>query len=510
MVGCHDLLILVYRCNRLVLFFPNADSVHKTTSEALDDTKEQPPTSDVPIDVTDFSLPDPPDNFHDSLDPADPASKRLSNISSDFDSGERSSATSSGHHQDSGGEREDASLQPQLMIVHVTKEGSQEKHEAHPDSSCATRVTQENSSIKENSATSPKSCVTEADICTGPEGDVTLGKTDELSVSPSSANVSEDTLSANSSPCMDSVSLSTSTMMEDHDISAEHVPLSPEKSLSSDYLPDIYSNTPINISDATLSDGSVETSHRSKTRPKNLSGVGSPPSLKAGGDAQTDSEGTPPASLDSEGAEELSDTASWSRTLSNRSMSDPEIVNQEDAPPLERSLSSTGSGSSQSRSPGSTKQGLRLLADSWAEYYAPGQGYFQFVAVSDTHIWCVTTHDHIYYCPTHFSVVTWTQLRGSARMIAVNDTGDVIWCIDRKNCAHARTEVNANRLTGKKWQPVDKDMRYVTVERSAVWGIKVIAVIPRLGGGEGGGRSFSCENVCLKIYTEPQTTPHCN
>ena len=166
-------------------------------------------------------------------------------------------------------------------------------------------------------------------------------------------------------------------------------------------------------------------------------------------------------------------------------MSDPEIVNQEDAPPLERSLSSTSSGSSLSRSPGSTKQGLRLLADSWAEYYAPGQGYFQFVAVSDTHIWCVTTHDHIYYCPTHFSVVTWTQLRGSARMIAVNDTGDVIWCIDRKNYAHARTGVNANRLTGKTWQPVDKDMRYVTVERSAVWGIKVIAVIPRLGGGGG-------------------------
>ena len=448
--------------------------MHKTTLEAHDDTKDQPARSDAPIDVTDFSLPAPPDNFHDSLDLADPALKRLSNISSDFDSGERSSATSSGHHQDSGGEGEDASLQPQLMIVHVTREGTQEKHEAHHDSSCATRVTQENSSTKQHSTTSPKSCVTEADIgTTALEGDVALEKIDELSVSPSSVNVSEDTLSANSSPCMDSVSLSTGTTMEDHDISAEHVTLSPERSLSSDYLPDIYSNTPINISDATLSDGSVERSHRSKTRPKNLPGVGSPPSLKAGGDAQTDSEGTPPASLDSEGAEELSDTASWSRTLSKRTMSDPEIVNQEDAPPLDRSLSSPSSGSSVPLSPGSTKQGLRLLADSWAEYYAPGQGYFQFVAVSDTHIWCVTTHDHIYYCPTHFSVVTWTQLKGSARMIAVNDTGDVIWCIDRKNYAHARTGVNANRLTGKKWQPVEKDMRYVTVERSAVWGIKV-------------------------------------
>lgn len=481
--------------------FPNADSVHKTTSEAHGDTEDQPATSDAPIDVTDFSLPAPPDNIHDSLDLEDPASKRLSNISSDFDSGERSSVTSSGHHQDSGGEGEDASLEPQLMIVHVTKEGAEEKHKAHLDSSSATRVTQENSSIEEHNTTSPNSCVTEADIGTALEGDVTLEKTDELSASPSSANVSEDTLSANSGSCVDSVSLSTSTIMEDHDISAEHVTLSPEKSLSTDYLPDIYSNTPINISDATFSDGSVETSHRSKTRPRNLPGVGSPSSPRAVSDAQTDSEGTPPVSLDSEGAEELSDTASWPWTLSKRTMSDLEIVNHEDVPPLERSLSSTSSGSSLPRSPGSTKQGLRLLADSWAEYYAPGQGYFQCVAVSDTHIWCVTTHDLIYYCPTHFSVVTWTQLRGSAKMITVNDTGDVIWCIDRKNYAHARTGVNANRLTGKRWQPVEKDMRYVTVERSAVWGIKVNKCDSCSAGG-----TFSFEKegyVCLRIYTEP-------
>lgn len=370
------------------------------------------------------------------------------------------------------------------MIVHVTKEGTQEKHGVHLDSSCVTCVTQGNSSGEEHRVTSPSrcvtcvTCVTETGIGNTLEGDVTLEKADEVSVSPSSANVSEDTLSADNSLCMDSVSLSTSTVMEDDDMSAEDVTLSPEKSHSTDYLPDIYSNTPLNISDATFSDGSVERSHRSKTRPGNLSGLGSSSSLKAGSDAQTDSEDTPPVFLDSEGAEELSDTASWSRNLSKRTMSDLEIVNHEDAPPLERSFSSTSSGSSLSRSPGSTKQGLRLLADSWADYSPPGQGYVQFVAVSDIHIWCVTTHDHIFYCPTHFSVVTWTQLGGSARMIAVNDTGDVIWSIDRKNYAYARTGVNANHLTGRKWQPVEKDMRYVTVERSAVWGIKVNSCDP--------------------------------
>ena len=463
--------------------FPNVDSAHKTSPESHDDTKDQPATNDASRDVTDFSLSPAPDCSHDSLEPADPASKRLSNISSDFDSGEKSSVTSSGNYQDSGGEGEDASAQPHLMIVRVTNEGTQEKHEVHLDSSCATSVTQE---IEEHSAGSPNSCVTEADIGNAPQDDATLETTDELSVSPSSTNVSEDTLSANNSECMDSVSLSTSTVMDNVDISAEDVTLSPEKSLSTDYLPDIYSNTPINISDATFSDGSVERSPRLKTRPKNLSGLGSSSSsLKAGSDAQTDSEGTPPVSLDSEGAEELSDAASWPRSLSNRTMSDLEVVNYEDVPPLERSLSSTSSGSLP-RSPGSTKQGLRLLADSWAEYYAPGQGYVQFVAVSDTHIWCVTTQDQIYYCPTHFSVVTWTQLGGSARMIAVNDTGDVIWCIDRKNYAYARTGVNANHLTGKRWQPVEKDMRYMTVERSAVWGIKVNCCDPS-------GGKFSCE-----------------
>ena len=360
------------------------------------------------------------------------------------------------------------------MVVHVTPEGTQEKHGVHHDASCATCVTQGNLSNQEQSVTSPSSdvaCVTEVDLSNAVDGPVMLEKTDELSVSPDSTNVSEDTLSADNSLCMDSVSLSTSTLMED-DVNVEDVTLGLDESHNSDYLPDIYSNTPVNISDATFSDVSVERSHRSKTRPSKLSGLGSSSSLKTSSDGPTDSEGTPPVSLDSEGAEELSDTASWPRTPSRRTMSDLEIVNHEDAP-LEGSHSSTSSGSSLSRSPGSTKQGLRLLADSWADYSPPGQGYVQFVAVSDRHIWCVTTNDHIYYCPTHFSVVTWTQLSGSARMMAVSNTGDVIWSIDRKNYAYARTGINANHLTGKKWQPVEKDMRYVAVEGTALWGIKV-------------------------------------
>lgn len=390
----------------------------------------------------------------------------MSDISSDFDSADRSS----GQNQDSEGEGEDTP--PHLMLVHVTKEGAQEKHEVHDDISCSSCVTQGNSRSPNDSVTIQGGCVTDGEPAVDHGGNVTLEDADELSVSLSTANISEETLSPENSLSMDSVSLSTSTLMEDSFV-ADNSTLSPEDSFRADYLPDIYSNTPVNISDITLSDASVEKSPRSKTRLGTLSSVGSASSLKAGSDVQTDSEGTPPLFLDSEGAEELSDTASWPRSPSRRTMSDLEVVNHEDAPPLEGSFSSTGSGSSLSRSPGSTKQGLRLLADSWADYSPPGQGYVQFVAVSDTHIWCVTTYDNIFYCPTHFSVVTWTQLGGSARLIAVNNTGDVIWSIDRKNYASVRTGVSANHLTGKKWQPVEKDMRYVAVEETAVWGIKV-------------------------------------
>ena len=355
-----------------------------------------------------------------------------------------------------------ASTQPQLTVVHVTRQGSQEKHDV-PDVSCASCVSHSASdSVVDD-------CVTEEAGKVVP-----LERTDDLSKSPSSGSVSGRTLSRENSLCMDSVSLSTSTLIED-DIGAEAVTSTLDESSNADYLPNIYSNTPVNISDATF-DASVEKSSRSKSRlvSASVSILSSIP-RQASTDILSDSEVTPPMSLDSEGAEELGDTASWPRspTRSLRAMSDLEILNHEDVPPLEGSFSSTGSGSSLSRSPGSTSLNLRLLADSWADYTPPGPGYVQFVAVSDVHIWCVTTYDNIYYCPTHFSVVTWTQLRGSAKMIAVNNAGDVIWCIDRKNYALVRKEINANHLTGKKWQPVEKDMRYVVVDQSAVWGIKV-------------------------------------
>ena len=106
-----------------------------------------------------------------------------------------------------------------------------------------------------------------------------------------------------------------------------------------------------------------------------------------------------------------------------------------------------------SDSQGSAKPNLRLLADSWADYAGPNQSTVQYLTVSDTHLWCITSNDSIFYCPTHFSVTSWTQLDGSARQIATNMSGDVIWCIDRKNYAYYRARVNAKHLTGREWCP---------------------------------------------------------
>ena len=398
----------------------------------------------------------------DLPDRPDPMIQRLSTISSDFDSCDKCSETSSGQNSDSGREEEAV-----LKIVHVTPGGVQEKHGA---SDVATDACVTLPDLRNEDCNS----TTRADdfVKLPVTGDVKpLEKTDELSVSPSSTSVSEETLSPENSVCADSLA---STAVEEHS-RLENATLDQERSSKSvDYPPKVYSDNSVDISDGGLSDASVEKSRPSRIQLGNSSfSVVSPLRHRASSDVLTDSEGTPPASLDSDGAEELSDTASWPRSPSNGAWSDHEKVYPEGVKHLEESSSSPSSGSSHSQSPGSNQTGLRMLADSWAEYSPPGQGYVQFLAVSDMHIWCVTMYDLIFYCPTHFSVVTWTQLRGTARMLAVNHGGDVIWCIDRKNYAYVRVGINQNHLTGRKWQPVEKEMRFVAVDRSAVWGIKV-------------------------------------
>ena len=399
----------------------------------------------------------------DLPDGSDPRIQRLSTISSDFDSGDKCSETSSGQNSDSGKEEEAL-----LKVVHVTPEGVQEK-DAAIDVATDACVTLPNLRNEEfNSTPRADDCVTLPVVT----GDVNpLEKTDELSVSPSSTSVSEETLSPENSVCADSIA---STAVEE-DSGLEDATLDQERSSRSvDYTPKVYSDNSVDISDGALSDASVEKSRPSRIHLGNSSiSVVSPLRHRTSSDVVTDSEGTPPASLDCDGAEELSDIASWPRSPSKGAWGDLEKVYSDSGQLLEVASSSSSSGSSPSQSPASNQTGLRMLADSWAEYSPPDQGYVQFMAVSDMHIWCVTNDDLIFYCPTRFSLVAWTQLRGTARMLAVNHGGDVIWCIDQKKYAYVRMGIDANHLTGKKWQPVEKEMRFVAVDRSAVWGIKV-------------------------------------
>ena len=277
----------------------------------------------------------------------------------------------------------------------------------------------------------------------------------------------------------------TPASASDSDVESADDLLSPDEDSARTSYPHVYSNTPVNISDLTFSDASLDGSQRLKKH------VFTPPSLSdsraivVGHSADNDSaipqsvdsdRNTPPAMLDSEGAEELSDTASWPRSYSSRSLSYFEFSLSKDEAGDEGTSgalsSSLGSQCSSPESP-KAKPNLRLLADSWADYATPSTGTVYHVAVSDRHLWCVTNYEHIFYCPTHFSPVTWTQLDGQAKMIAVNNTGDVIWCVDRNNYAHARKGIRDYRMTGRSWVPVEKDMRFVAVEETAVWGVKL-------------------------------------
>lgn len=216
--------------------------------------------------ISDVSPPPVPDDNHNSSDSPDGPDllvNRLSSISSDFDSADRCSETSGQNHDSEGeGESEVSSSQPHLMAVHVTPEGVQEK-DAVDDVSYRGSGTQRDSSIADDDETSQVSgvtCVTEAvaDV-------MSLERTDEVRVSPPSTAVSDDTLSTENSLCMDSVSLSTSTLMEGG-TDSQDITFSPDRSYQADYLPNIYSDTSVNISDVTFSDASLEKPRLSKSR----------------------------------------------------------------------------------------------------------------------------------------------------------------------------------------------------------------------------------------------------
>ena len=92
---------------------------------------------------------------------------------------------------------------------------------------------------------------------------------------------------------------------------------------------------------------------------------------------------------------------------------------------------------------------LRYLADSWAGIDVPTCGQVQFVACSDCLLWVIDNHDHIFYSSTNNQNYIWKKLDGKAMLLASNQCGNVVWCIDRQKIAYYRTGVKETSPAGK-------------------------------------------------------------
>lgn len=92
---------------------------------------------------------------------------------------------------------------------------------------------------------------------------------------------------------------------------------------------------------------------------------------------------------------------------------------------------------------------LRLLADSWADIPLPNCGSIQSIAVTDTLVWCVDNHEHLFVTPSSTANVNWKRVDGRALKISANQSGTIIWGVNRKRVASCRTNVRASNPQGK-------------------------------------------------------------
>lgn len=269
--------------------------------------------------------------------------------------------------------------------------------------------------------------------------------------------------------CVNKLTQSNDSILDGHDYYASN----PEMSrLDFNSLPQIYSTTPLNISDMSLSDASYDRSLTSQGRNQQFSHDSLPskpedcPSSEE--ESRTDSSHeTPPLCLDADGGEELDDTSLW--TNSSQTLSELDYASLDFFRSIERTY--TSQISRESKTSQTSANHMHLLVDSWSDVRPPSVGYVISLDVSDLHIWCVTGYESIFYCPTHYEAISWTQLEGQARMISVNNSGDVIWCVDGKNNAFARKGIREGNLIGNQWLIVEKNIKYVAVDDTAVWGI---------------------------------------
>ena len=255
--------------------------------------------------------------------------------------------------------------------------------------------------------------------------------------------------------------------ISDHD----HYAANPDLCLNS--FPQVYSTTPLNLSDLSFSDVSCDRSltHQESDQQFQQDSIQSGEDFVnhescVSSEEESRNDETPPLCLDVDGAEELDDMSSCQRS---NTLKDFDLASLDFFRSIERTY--TSQMSRDSKTSQSSANQMHLLVDSWSDVRPPSGGYVISLDVSDLHIWCVTNYESIFYYPTHYEAISWTQLEGQARMISVNNSGDVIWCVDSKNNAFARKGIREGNLIGNEWLIVEKNIRFVAVDETAVWGI---------------------------------------
>lgn len=154
---------------------------------------------------------------------------------------------------------------------------------------------------------------------------------------------------------------------------------------------------------------------------------------------------TPPVNLDSDGGMELTEASllqhkydSTKGSAKGSTCSTPSILDIDSPIPMSpHSMAEKVS------------ERLRLLADSWADIPVPNCGSIQSIAVTDTLVWCISNQEHLFVTPSASANVNWKKVDGKALQISANQSGTIIWGVNRKKVASYRTNVRQNNPQGK-------------------------------------------------------------
>ena len=209
----------------------------------------------------------------------------------------------------------------------------------------------------------------------------------------------------------------------------------------------IYSQDTVSLSEMSFSEPEHEIPAQSE-RPRDDTLIDSLSMLSIESSELTDVEDnrcpTPPINLDSYGGVELTEAIFLQHKYGGNSRKDSARGSNCSSPSvIDGPMPSSPHSMAEKLS-----ERLRLLADSWAEISVPNCGCLQSIAVTDTLIWCVDSHEHIFITAASSATVNWRKVDGKARQISANQAGSIIWSVNRKKVASYRSNIRTNNPQG--------------------------------------------------------------